>query len=264
MMRPGPVLTVGGIAVIAFILAPLVVIVGASFTTTSYIVFPPVGFTLDWYAKLLVRRDFYSSFWDSLIVALACTAIAVPAGALAAIGLHRASPATRVSLQSFIMSPLVLPTIITGVALLQFYQMVDFHFPVMGLILGHVIITIPYALRSVGAGLMGLDPALEEAAASLGATPLRILLRVLLPNLAPALLVSVIFVFIISFDQVTVSIFLSGADVMPLPIRIYSYIEFSLDPMVAAISTVLIVFAYVLVWVLERSFGLNRAFGSSH
>lgn len=249
--------------VVAFILAPLVVIVGASFTTTPYIHFPPVGFTLEWYERLFRRDDFLESFWYSILIATLCTAIATPLGALAAIGIHRAEGRPREILQSFVMAPLVLPTVVTGVALLQFYQLMHVDWTLMGLVLGHVIITVPYVVRSVGAGLFGIDPAIEEAATSLGASASRVLLRVIMPNLSPALLVSVIFVFIVSFDQVTVSIFLSNADITPLPIRIFSYVEYSADPMVAAISAVLIVFAYALVWVLERKFGLDKVFGGN-
>ena len=247
--------------VVVFILAPLLVIVGASFTTTPYIRFPPEGFTLQWYERLLQRSDFFESFLHSIVIAAACTAIATPLGALAAIDIHRISGRPREWLYSFVMAPLVLPTVVTGVALLQFYQVAYFDWTLAGLVLGHVIITIPYVVRSVGAGLFGIDPAIEEAAASLGASGRRVVLKILLPNLSPALLVSIIFVFIVSFDQVTVSIFLSGPDVTPLPIRIFSYVEYSADPMIAAVSALLIVFAYALVWALERSFGLDRVFG---
>lgn len=262
-MRLNLPIIISAALVVVFILAPLLVIVGASFTTTPYIRFPPIGFTLAWYERLLQRSDFFESFWHSIIIATACTAIATPLGALAAIGLHRLSGRTREMLYSFVMAPLVLPTVITGVALLQFYQVAYFDWTLAGLVLGHVLITIPYVVRSVGAGLYSIDPAMEEAAASLGASGPRIITRILLPNLSSALLVSIIFVFIISFDQVTVSIFLSGPDVTPLPIRIFSYVEFSADPMVAAVSALLIVFAYALVWVLERSFGLDKVFGGS-
>lgn len=262
MRTTWPIIT-AAVMVVVFILAPLIVITGASFTTTPYIAFPPVGFTLDWYARLFQRDDFLQSFWDSIIIATLCTAIATPVGALAAIGIHRYGGRTRELLQMFVMAPLILPTVVTGVALLQFYQVAHFDWTLMGLVLGHVIITLPYVIRSVGAGLFSIDPAIEEAATSLGASQIRVLLKVILPNLSASILVSVIFVFIVSFDQVTVSIFLSNSDITPLPIRIFSYVEFSADPMVAAISAVLILFAYALVWTLERSFGLDKVFGGN-
>ena len=157
----------------------------------------------------------------------------------------------------------MLPTIVTGVALLQFYYLIDVDAPLTGLLIGHVLITIPYAVRTVGAGLAGLDPALEEAAETLGAGGWRTLRRVTLPAVAPSMAAAAIFIFITSFDQATVSIFLAAPDMMPLPVRIYNYIEFAVDPMVAAVSTLLIVFAFGVIAVLQKLLGLNAARGSS-
>jgi putative spermidine/putrescine transport system permease protein len=247
--------------VVGFILLPLVVIVGGSFTERNFVEFPPTGFTLKWYAKLLSRADFIESFIISLELAAACTVVALVVGTAAAIGMHRHAFRGREIVQAFVMSPLVLPTIVTGVALLQYYYAIALDAPFWGLLMGHVIISVPYVVRSVTAGLTTLGPDVEEAAESLGAGFFRRLFRVTLPMLAPALLVSTIFVFIVSFDQVTVSIFLSGSDLMPLPIRIYTYIDYSIDPMVAAVSTLLILFACGISVVLQRTFGLDRAFG---
>ena len=246
---------------VLFLLAPLVVVIGGSFTTTDYVTFPPHGFTLRWYAALAAKGDFIRSFADSLLLAAACAMVATPLGTLAALALHRDAGRGREWLRSFLLAPLLLPTIVTAVALLQFYQRAGFDQIFLGLLIGHVLVTTPYVVRSVGAGLAGMDPAIVEAAQSLGAAEGRILLRVLLPGLVPALLASVIFVFIISFDETTLSLFLSGPDMMPLPVRIYNYIEFAIDPMVASVSTVLILFAYLLVILLEKLVGLDRAFG---
>ena len=139
---------------------------------------------------------------------------------------------------------------------------IDVDAPFAGLVIGHIVITIPYVVRTVGAGLVRLDPAIEEAAESLGAGTARTLLRVTLPAIGPSILAAVIFVFITSFDQATVSIFLSGPDMMPLPVRILNYIEFAVDPMVAAVSALLIVFAFALVAVLQKVLGLDRAFNA--
>ena len=163
--------------------------------------------------------------------------------------------------RAFLMSPLVLPTIVTGGALLQFYYLIDMDAPMTGLLIGHMLITIPYVCRTVGAGLVGLDPAIEEAAGSLGAGGLRTLLKVTLPAIAPSIMAAMIFVFITSFDQATVSIFLAGPDMMPLPVRIYAYIDFAVDPMVAAVSTLLIIFAFGVIALLQKMLGLDRAMG---
>ncbi len=254
-------IAVAGWVVVLFILGPLVVIVGGSFTETPYVAFPPSGFTLRWYGQLMHRRDFLDSFLVSLALAVLCSAASMLLGVSAVVGLHRGGFAGRAAFRAFLMSPLVLPTIVTGVALLQFYYLLDLDAPLTGLLIGHVLITIPYVVRTVGAGLAGLDPAIEEAAESLGAGGMRTLLRVVLPAVAPSILAAVIFVFITSFDQATVSIFLAGPDAMPLPVRIYNYIDLAVDPMVAAVSAVLIVFAFGLVALLQRLLGLDRVTG---
>ena len=245
--------------VVAFILGPLVVIVGGSFTETAYVAFPPVGFTWRWYEQLLHRPDFLRAFLVSVVLAALCCAGSMALGVAAALGLHRHGLAGSRWFRGFLMSPLVLPTVVTGVALLQFYYLVDLDAPMTGLLAGHVLITVPYVIRTVGAGLAGLDPALEEAAESLGAGPVRRLVRVVLPAVAPSMLAAVIFVFVTSFDQVTVSIFLADPALMPLPVRIYTYIDLAVDPMVASVSTLLILFAFGLIALLQRVLGLDRA-----
>jgi len=250
-----------GWLVVAFILSPLVIIMGGSFTETPFVAFPPVGLTLKWYAQLAQRGDFFDSFVTSIVLAVLCCVVAMALGVAAALGLHNQKFTGRTLLRGLLMSPLVLPTVVTGVALLQFYYLIDMDAPLAGLLIGHVLITIPYVIRTVGAGLVGLDPAMEEAASSLGAGALRTLLKVTLPAIAPSMLAATIFVFITSFDQATVSIFLSSPDVTPLPVRIYNYIDFAVDPMVAAISTLLIIFAFALIALLQKLLGLDRAMG---
>jgi putative spermidine/putrescine transport system permease protein len=250
-----------GWLVILFILGPLIIIIGGSFTQTPYVAFPPIGFTLRWYEQLMHRGDFLQSFLVSVALGALCCVGAMLLGVSAVIGLHRHGLSGSRLFRAFLMSPLVLPTIVTGVALLQFYYLIDLDAALTGLLIGHVLITVPYVIRTVGAGLVGMDPAIEEAASSLGAGGLRTLLRVTLPAIAPSIMAAVIFVFITSFDQATVSIFLAGPDVMPLPVRIYNYIDFAVDPMVASVSTLLIVFAFGVIALLQKMLGLNQAMG---
>lgn len=179
--------------VVLFLLGPLIAIIGGSVTETPYVAFPPQGFTLRWYEMLMHRQDFLASFGTSVLVALLCTGVATVLGTLAAIGLHRHVFVGRPLMQAFLLSPLVLPTIVTGVALLQFYYLVDVDAPFAGLVIGHIVITIPYVVRTVGAGLVRLNPAIEEAAESLGAGTARTLLRVTLPAIAPSILAAIIF-----------------------------------------------------------------------
>ena len=252
------ILVAANIVVVVFLLGPLIVIVGASFTTTAYVVFPPQGFTLDWYRALLGRADFVAALQASVILGMLATAGAAVLGIPAAIGLHQAGARGRAVLGGVVMAPLTMPTIVTAVALLQFYYLIELDAPLAGLLIGHMLIVVPYCVRTVGAALAALDPAIAEAAESLGAGPWRVHLRVSLPAVAPSILAALAFMFVTSFDQVTLSVFLAGPEMMPLPVRLLAYIEFAIDPMVAAASSVLILLAVAVVLVGQRLAGLDR------
>ena len=240
-------------AVTAFLIAPLVAVAGGSLTRTAYVAFPPQGVTLRWYSQVLQRADVLESLAVSVGLAGLCTICAAALGVAAAVGLHRhADHRLAPVLGTALLSPLVLPTVVTGVALLQFYAMVDLDAPLAGLLAGHVVITVPYVLRTTSAALQRLDPALEEAAASLGAPAGRALVRVTLPAAAPGILSGMVFVFVTSFDQATLSMFLSGPGVTPLPVQLLNMIEFAVDPSIAAASTLLILASFVLVFLLQR------------
>ena len=144
------------------------------------------------------RGDFLDSFLISIVLALLCSVVAMVLGVLAVVGLHRHHFLGHTLFRTFLMSPLVLPTIVTGVALLQFYYLIDMAAAFPGLLIGQVLITIPYFIRTVGAGLVGLDPAIEEVSNSLGAGALRTLVKVTIPAIAPSIMAAMIFVFITS------------------------------------------------------------------
>lgn len=249
--------------VIVFLIGPLLIIIVGLFTTTTYLTFPPQGFTLHWYRQLLLMDDLLDATITSLIVAACASVAAMIVGTLAALALAQAEAVGREALRLFAISPLVFPTVVTGVALYDFVRGIDLESTIVALVIGHTLITVPYVVRNVGAALGGLDPALAEAAEGLGAGWFRIGREVLLPALAPALLVSVLLVFVVSFDQVSISIFLADSDTTTLPVLIYSYLEWGLDPRVAAISSITIVMAYAVVIAMQRLVGLDRVFGGA-
>jgi len=245
---------------IVFLIAPLLVIVGSSFTETDFVTFPPRGFTLRWYAEAMVAGGFVDAFFDSLMIAAATMTGVALIGIPSALGLRMGSTRTQTILRSMIMAPLTLPAIVSGIALLQVYYASGLDAPFVGIVVGHILITVPFFIRTVTAGLESVPNSILEAAESLGASRARVLFRVLLPSIIPSIGAGLAFVFILSFDEVTMSIFFSNPEIMPLPIRIYNYIEFSVEPVIAAISTILILSAFVLVALLQRVFGIDRAF----
>jgi putative spermidine/putrescine transport system permease protein len=248
--------------VYAFLLAPIAVVMLASLTKTDYVVFPPQGLTLAWYAAIFAHPEFVGSLVLSLIVAGGTAIVAGTLGTLAAIAIVRERVPGSGLWLALLSSPLVIPTVVLGIALLQWFTLIALPAGALPLILGHTILALPYVVRLVGAGLLGIDPSLDRAAAGLGATPLERLRRVTLPIVAPSIVAGALFAFITSFDDLTVALFIVSTNVMTLPVRIYDYMQFNYDPLITSISTVMIVLSLVLVFVVERVIGVGRLFAS--
>jgi putative spermidine/putrescine transport system permease protein len=240
---------------------PLAVIVMTSFTTLGYVSFPPQGFTLKWYGEALRKTEFLDSFYLSLGVAALTAGLATLLGTPVAVGVVRYRFPGRELVNAFFMSPLVLPTVVIGIALLQFYNRVGFGATPASLVLGHVIITTPYAIRLVAASLTGLDPAIERAARNLGAAPLVAFARVTLPLIAPGMAAGAIFAFVTSFDNVTISVFLATPRMVTLPVRIYNLWDQPIYPWLVAICSMVIVWTVLLIALIERVVSVRGLFG---
>jgi putative spermidine/putrescine transport system permease protein len=241
-----------------YLLLPTLIIVLASFTAGEYITFPPQGLSLRWFARLLALEEVRVSAWRSLIVATGAMAVSVVLGVAAAFPLVRGRFAGREALNAFLMSPLILPSLVYGLAALMFVSAIGVPLSVPVLVLSHVAIIVPYVIRTTAASLALLDPHLEEAARSLGANAWKTFLRVILPNLLPGIATGAAFAFISSFDNLTVSLFLAGPRVETLPIRLFAMINFDLDPAAAAISAVLVLITFAVVLLAHWAVGLTR------
>ncbi len=250
--------TVGLLAILLVLLAPQIVVIGAAFTETRYMTFPPEGFTTAWFGRVLEYRPFLPALETSLKAAAGATLLALLLGTMAALAGARYRFPGRAFLNLFFLSPLVLPTIIIAFSIFEFMRLTEQAYTLRGIILAHVVITFPYVFRSVLVSVQAVDPALEEAAASLRANPWQVFARVTLPAIRPGLLAGSIFAFIVSFDDLIVSLFLTGPRIKTLPIVVFGYTTDGLDPVIAAISTVLIVAASILVLILEKTFGFSR------
>jgi putative spermidine/putrescine transport system permease protein len=242
----------------AFLLAPIAVVIATSFTSGSTLAFPPPGLSLRWFRYLAGRDEFVTAAIVSLQVALWASAGAVALGVPASLALARGRFRGKTIVEGALMSPLVLPGIITGVALLQYFTAAGLLRSFPRLVLAHIVICLPYSIRSVSAGLRGIDPALEEASRTLGAGRWRTFRRILLPLLRPGIIAATIFSFVTSFDNVVVSIYLIGADTVTLPIRILTYLEWQFDPSIAAISAIFVVVTVVVVAMAEAMTGVTN------
>src|SRR5262245_27248637 len=246
---------------VGFLLFPMLVLVLTSFTTANYVSFPPPGYTLKWYAEALKKREFLDSLQLSLAVAALAAIVATVLGTLVALGIVRYRFAGRELINAFFMSPLILPTVVIGIALLQFYNRVGIVSGVIGLVIGHVIVTQPYAIRLIASSLTGLDGSIELAARTLGAAPIRAFVAVTLPMIVPGMTAGLVFAFITSFDNVTISIFLATPRLVTLPVRIYNFWDQPIVPWLLAICSLVIVWTVVVIWVIERTVSVQGVLG---
>ena len=233
--------------VIVYLALPLIVVVAISFTTTEYLKFPPSGFTLRWYWQVFIDPTFIEAFILSGELAAAATAIALVLGISAAVVLARKDFRGRRALSTAFLSPLVLPTIVLGAAILQYASTFGFARSFAALLVGHVVLVTPYVIRTALASLSGMDLSLEEAAQDLGATPAQTFFLVTLPQIKPGILAGALFAFINSWINVEVSIFNSTAQLVTIPVKLFNYIQFNIDPRLAAVSAATIYFAIVVV-----------------
>lgn len=244
--------------VLAFLMLPVAVVVLASFSSTSFLTVPPQGVTLRWYGRLLDSRDYLAAIGTSLTLAAAATLCSLAVGTATSYALVRRVLPGKAAVSAIVMSPLVFPGVVIGVALLQFYSALGLAGSFAGLLIAHVVITMPYVVRTTLASLHGLDPELEDAACVLGADRLTAFRAVTLPLLRPGLAAGGLFAFITSFDNVPVSIFLTGVAHTTLPVKIFTAIEFGVDPTVAAVSSLLILTTALALVLAERWVGFHR------
>lgn len=240
-----------------FLAAPIVIVVIISFSPQSYVGFPLTGLSLKWYFRIWEYGPFIASLITSTKLAFAsafCGAlVAVPA----ALGLARSNSPIAAALVTFLISPLSIPAVVLGFALLYYLSWMGFGVSFAALLISHTVIAIPYILRTVLAGYRALGPTCEEAARSLGAGPWRCFWHVTLPLIRPSIFAGALFAILISFDNLPLSFFFGNASTNTLPVVMLSYLQNQFDPAIAAIGTVQMGLALVLLIIVERIYGLK-------
>jgi putative spermidine/putrescine transport system permease protein len=237
--------------------APTLVILGASVTTGNMIVFPPEGFSLRWYEKVfaseVLRDAFVRSFWVSVV----CTVVSVPAGTLAALGLARHRLRFANLLQVYLLLPFTIPLIGSGIGLMLFFGEVGILGELWPVGLACGVVNLPFMIWSVLASANGLDPDLENAAANCGAPPVQAFLTVTLPAVTPGIITGALIMFVLAFNEFLVSLLLTDANIVTLPVSIYNSIRSIITPDLAAVSVIYILVAGVAIVVLDRLVGLE-------
>ncbi|KIL35470.1 ABC transporter permease [Cohnella kolymensis] len=247
-----------------YILIPMLVTIPASFTSASYPSFPPEGLSFQWYTKLLDRPEFIEAFFNSVKFALLASFFGVLFGTLGAIAIAKYEIPGKSFLVSVLTAPLTVPQLVLGVALLIYFTPLMLAGTQTGLLIAHIIICVPYVIRFVLTGLSGFDYTLERAAMILGANPLKVFWRITLPLIRPAILSGALFSFLISFDNVTVSLFMVSSGMRTLPLEIFSNMQDAYSPIVASVSSVVIIISVLLILILEKLHGVGRLVGGAH
>lgn len=252
-----------GLAALVYtlLLAPVLIVIVISFSSDSFIVFPPSGASLQWYGRLLANETLMRGLRLSAVIAAIVAVLSLVVGVPAAYALARIRLPAVAALKAFFLAPLLLPTLVIGLALLMALQPLRLTATLTGLVLGHMVVTVPFVIRLMVTTFSTLPDDVEAAASSLGASPWRVFRRITLPLALPGLAASAFLAFLLSFDETVISLFLSGPRASTLPVEMVRYVEGRTDPMVAALSTLLIVGTLVVILVVERLIGVMRAIG---
>ncbi|TPQ49298.1 polyamine ABC transporter permease [Prosthecomicrobium hirschii] len=248
MRRPGRLL-LGAIAatVCVYLILPTLIVVPISFTKTDFITFPPQGFSTRWYAAFFTRPEWSGAFVTSLVVATFTAALTTVLGTMIGLALPRLPPRANRLLGLFFLLPMIVPAIITAVALYRPFAQIGLIASVPGLIVAHTILALPFVVINVAAVVHKLDWRIVDAARSLGASPAIAFRKVTLPALAPGIAAGGIFAFLTSFDEVVVALFISGSGATTLPVQMWSGIRFEISPIAAAASCLLLLGSCLLL-----------------
>ncbi len=250
------------LAAVAFLLVPLLVACLMSFDDRSFLgPFPPRDFSLRWYRAFLDNPAYTDGLFVSLQLGVIAAAIATAVGLAAALALADPRLPGREAMEAAFLSPKFIPTVVIGFSLLVFTARLGIYEPMTRLILGHVVITLPFTLRAVAASLIGVKRSQVEAAMSLGASEFRALWDVAVPAARSGIVAGAAMAFVLSFDEVAVSLFLSDAFTQTLPIALVAEMRANLNLTIAAVSTVFLAATVVLLVLLDRTIGIERLAG---
>ena len=247
-----------------FILAPLVVVCLVAFTPNDFLSIPTRHFSLRWFVALWGDDDFTSAFKTSMLLGVFSATLSSALALPAAMGLARYRFPGRDAIHAFLLSPLMIPPVVLGIAFLRLFTLINMGGSFVSLVACHALLIFPSALRLIMAAFVGQADEAERAARSLGAGRWTTFRRITLPMIVPGLVGGWVLAFINSFDELTATIFVAAPATITLPVRIYMSMAETVDPMVAAVSTAIIALTLVAMLVLDRIYGLNKVLVGNH
>lgn len=251
-------LMVYGVLVLLFLFLPIAIVVPMSFSAASSLTFPPAEFSLRWFRSFFQDPRWIEAMRVSLLVAFMSSLLALALGSVAAYGLVRGTFAGRRLIDANFMAPMIVPPVITAVALYIVFARVGLLGTLPGLVIGHMLLGVPYVVLIMSVAIRSFDVRIEQVAFSLGASWFTMFRRVLLPNLMPSAFAAWIFAFITSFDEVIVTLFVAGA-YQTVPKKMFNELVLQINPTITAIATLLIAFSvclFVVFALLMRRAGL--------
>ncbi|MBX9451529.1 MAG: ABC transporter permease [Mesorhizobium sp.] len=245
-----------------YLVTPIIVVVITSFSADQFMQFPPSGWSLRWYEIFFEDRRLLNGLWLSVTLAAMTALVAGAVGSVAAYALHKSRSGFAHFLRSLHSAPLITPGVVTGLAMLIYFSAIGLRGTFLTLLIGHVVLAIPFVVMIVSAGVKSFDSSIEEAAISLGANPYVAFLTVTFPAIKVSMISGALFAFLNSFDEVVVTLFLPGPRTKTLPVIMFEYVQHNLDPLPAAISTVLITISVVIVLIAVRVGNIGRLAGA--
>ncbi|WP_417519174.1 ABC transporter permease [Minwuia sp.] len=244
--------------VLFFLVFPLIVIIPLSFNAVPFFTFTPemlaldpAGYSTEWYRDFFTNPNWLGAVENSLIIAVFATILSTSFGTLAALGLSRPVMPYRTLIMSILISPMIVPLIISAAGMFFFYSSVGLQGTHIGVILAHAALGTPFVVITVTATLVGFDNNLIRASASLGATPVRTFFKVIVPLITPGVISGALFAFITSFDEVVVVLFVGSFDQRTIPWQMFSGIREQISPTILAVATLLTIFSMLLLFSLE-------------
>jgi putative spermidine/putrescine transport system permease protein len=256
--RNGPVALAFHALFVAFMLAPILIVLWVAFTPEGFLSIPTGKLSLRWFRAIARYPEFIDAFRNTLLLGAASTLFAVALSVPAALAIARYRFPGRDALAALFLSPLMIPHVVLGVAFLRFFTTIGMGGTFAGLVLAHVVIVMPFTMRLVIAAATGMDRAVENVAVSLGASAFTVFRRVTLPLILPGVVSGAALAFIQSFDEVTMTVFVAAPGTMTLPVRMFLYIQDNIDPLVTSISACVIAVTVLFLVVLDRVYGLER------
>lgn len=231
----------------AFLILPIIFIAALSFGSSQWLIFPPPGWTLKWYADFFADPRWLAAAWTSLRIALMVTVLSVLIGLVASFGLVRGRFIGRNTLRALFMTPMILPVVVLAVALYAFFLKLGLAGTTAGFVIAHLVVALPFSILALTGALEGFDKSIEDAAVLCGASPLQAKIRVTLPAISHGLFSAAIFSFLTSWDEVVLAIFMASPTLQTLPVKIWATLRQDLTPVIAAASTLLIAVTIILM-----------------